>query len=383
MSIRPCRFAVTILLALGFVLGAGGAVLAQAQVTADDLNQMTWRWVGPVNFSGRITEFAVPPGQTTTYYVLTASGGMWKTEDAGTHFESIFDKYGNMSTGSLGIAASNPAILYLGTGEPMHARSSSHGNGVWKSTDAGKTWTNVGLKQSYFINKVQVDPKNPDIVYVAAEGKLYDNAMDCERGFYVTVDGGKTWERRWPLDDRGVGDFAVDPRDFNVVIAQAYKLYRRTWTYIDRQPGNILYKSADGGKTWKKLEGGLPNQLEVGRAGLAIYPKNPNIVYARIDEEVNLGLAERDGVANFRASTPFGGGPFAENVNFEKFKTFKINPALAKEAPKFTPIVAARHGVVAGRRVPRHVFSNRIPAVRLIEEQFRPGLGCGRNRLGG
>jgi photosystem II stability/assembly factor-like uncharacterized protein len=340
MSSRPSRL-LSLILALGFVLGAGGAVLAQAQVTADDLNQLTWRWVGPVNFSGRITEFAVPPGQTTTYYVLTASGGMWKTEDAGTHFESIFDKYGNMSTGSLGIAASNPAILYLGTGEPMHARSSSHGNGVWKSTDAGKTWTNVGLKQSYFINKVQVDPKNPDIVYVAAEGKLYDNAMDCERGFYVTVDGGKTWERRWPLDDRGVGDFAVDPRDFNVVIAQAYKLYRRTWTYIDRQPGNILYKSADGGKTWKKLEGGLPNQLEVGRAGLAIYPKNPNIVYARIDEEVNLGLAERDGVANFRASTPFGGGPYAEGSNFGKFKAFKINPALAKEAPKFTPIVAA------------------------------------------
>ena len=138
----------------------------------------------------------MPPGQTTTYYVLAASGGVWKTEDAGTHFEPIFDKYGNMSMGSLAIAASDPKILYLGTGEPMHARSSSHGNGVWKSTDAGKTWTNVGLEKSYFINKVQVDPKNPDVVYVAAEGKLYDNAMDCERGFYKTTDGGKTWERR-------------------------------------------------------------------------------------------------------------------------------------------------------------------------------------------
>jgi photosystem II stability/assembly factor-like uncharacterized protein len=340
MSIRLSRL-LSVLVTLGFVLGAGGAVLARAQVTADDLNQMTWRWVGPVNFSGRITEFGVPPGQTTTYYVLTASGGLWKTEDAGTHFESIFDKYGNMSMGYLGIAASNPSVLYLGTGEPMHARSSSHGNGVWKSTDAGKTWTNVGLKQSYFINKVQVDPKNPDVVYVAAEGKLYDNSMDCERGFYVTTDGGKTWERRWPLADRGVGDFAVDPRDFNVVIAQAYKTYRRAWTYIDRQPGNNLYKTTDGGKTWKKLEGGLPNTLEVGRAGLAIYAKNPNIVYARLDEEVNLGLAERDGVANFRASSPFGGGPFAENVTFDKFKAFKINPAMAKEAPKFTPIAAA------------------------------------------
>jgi photosystem II stability/assembly factor-like uncharacterized protein len=347
MSTRPSRL-LTVLLALGFVLGAGGAVLAQAQVTADDLNQLTWRWVGPVNFSGRISEFAVPPGQTTTYYVLAASGGVWKTEDAGTHFEPLFDKYGNMSMGSLAIAASDPKILYLGTGEPMHARSSSHGNGVWKSTDAGKTWTHVGLERSYFINKVQVDPKNPDVVYVAAEGKLYDNAMDCERGFYKTTDGGKTWERLWPLNDRGVGEFAVDPRDFNVVIAQAYKLYRRSWTFIDRQPGNNLYKTTDGGKSWTKLAGGLPVDAEVGRAGLAIYAKNPDIVYARIDEEVNLGLAERDGISNFRAAGGFAGGGgmggaglFAEGYSLDKFKAFKINPMLAKEAPKFTPIVAA------------------------------------------
>jgi photosystem II stability/assembly factor-like uncharacterized protein len=329
------------LLALVFVLGAGAAL--QAQITAGDLDQLSWRWVGPVNFSGRISGFAVPPGQTTTYYVLAASGGLWKTEDAGTHFEPIFDKYGNMSMGYLGIAASNPDILYLGTGEPMHARSSSHGNGVWKSTDAGKTWTNVGLKDSYYINTVMVNPKNPDVVYVAAEGKLYDNAMDCERGFYVTTDGGKTWERRWPLNDRGVGDFVVDPRDFNVVIAQAYKTYRRTWTYIDRQPGNNLYKSTDAGKTWKKLEGGLPNQLEVGRAGLAIYPKNPNIVYARIDEEVNLGLAERDGGSNFRAAGQFGrgGGMFAEGASFESFRTFKINSELSRQAPRFAPLTAS------------------------------------------
>ncbi|OGD28217.1 MAG: hypothetical protein A2V57_02070 [Candidatus Aminicenantes bacterium RBG_19FT_COMBO_65_30] len=346
MSTRPSRYFIA-LLALGFVLGAGGAVLAQAQVTADDLNQLTWRWVGPVNFSGRIAEFAVPPGQTAVYYVLTASGGLWKTEDAGTHFEPIFDKYGNMSMGSLGIAASDPKVLYLGTGEPMHARSSSRGNGVWKSTDAGKTWTKVGLENSYFINKVQVDPKNPDVVYVAAEGKLYDNAMDSERGFYKTADGGKTWERLWPLDDRGVGDFVVDPRDFNVVIAQAYKTYRRSWTFIDRQPGNHLYKTTDGGKTWKKLVEGLPVGADFGRAGLGIFLKNPNIVYARLDEEVNLGLAERDGAANFRAAGGFGGGGFgggglfAETYTFDKFKAFKINPEMAKQAPKFTPITAA------------------------------------------
>jgi len=343
MRSRPSRF-LTALLALGFVLGAGAAL--QAQITAADLDQFSWRWVGPVNFSGRIADFAVPPGQTTTYYVLAASGGLWKTEDAGTHFEPIFDKYGNMSMGSLGIAPSDPNILYLGTGEPMHARSSSHGNGVWKSTDAGKTWTNVGLTKSYFINKVQVDPKNPDVVYVAAEGKLYDNEMDCERGFYKTADGGKTWQKLWPLNDRGVGDFVVDPRNFGVVIAQAYKTYRRSWTYIDRQPGNHLYKTLDGGQTWQKLEKGLPNDAEQGRAGLAMFLKNPDVVYARLDEQVNLGLAERDGGANFRAPGQFGGmgrggGLFAEGASFDKLKTFKINPALAKQAPQFAPITAA------------------------------------------
>ena len=148
-----------------------------------------------MTFSGRITGFAVPRGQSTKYYVLTASSGVWKTEDAGISFEPIFEKGGTLSTGWLAIAPSDPNILYLGTGEPMHARSSTHGNGVWKSTDAGKTWTKAGLEKSYFINKIEVDSKNPDIVYVAAEGKLYDNEMDCERGLF------KTERRRQDLDE--------------------------------------------------------------------------------------------------------------------------------------------------------------------------------------
>ncbi len=243
-----------LLLAAVCLLGASLPGLAQGTLTADDFNQFSWRWVGPVNFSGRITEFAAPRGQSTTYYVLTASGGLWKTEDSGIHFEPIFDKYGNMSMGYMAIAASNPSILYLGTGEPMHARSSSRGNGMWKSTDAGKTWTKIGLEKSYFIPKVAVDAKNPDIVYVAAEGKLYDNEMDCERGLYKSTDGGKTWTNVFPVKDRGVADFVLDPRDSNVIIAAAYKTYRRAWTYIDRQPGNHLYKSLDGGADMEEAD---------------------------------------------------------------------------------------------------------------------------------
>ena len=121
--------------------------------------------------------------------------------------------------GWLAIAPSNSNILYLGTGEPMHARASSHGNGMWKSTDAGKTWTHIGLEKSFFIPMVAVDSKNPDIVYVAAEGKLYDNEMDCERGLFKSIDGGKTWTNLGPMKDRGVGDFVIDPRNSNIIIA--------------------------------------------------------------------------------------------------------------------------------------------------------------------
>ena len=329
----------------------------QSPVTADDFNQFTWRWVGPMTFSGRITGFAVPRGQSQTYYVLTASGGLWKTVDGGIHFEPIFEKYGTGSMGWMAIAPSKPDVLYLGTGEPMHARSSTHGNGVWKSTDAGKTWTHIGLEKSYFIPKVEVDFKNPDIVFVAAEGKLYDNEMDCERGLYKSIDGGKTWTNIFApvAKDRGVGDFVIDPRNSNVIIAASYKHYRRAWTYDDRDGGNGIYKTTDGGKTWTKLTAGLPAAGKpLGRIGLAIFEKNPSIVYARVDEAVSLGYPETENVANFTAASAgrggggggFGGGAqgtplFKTDFTFAQFKSYKINPEIAALAPNFTPVTGA------------------------------------------
>ena len=330
------------LLASLWLLGTSSAGFGQTSpVTTDDFNQLTWRWIGPVDFSGRITAFAVPRGQSQTYYALVATGGLWKTEDGGISFTPIFDKYGNMSMGWMGIAPSDSNVLYLGTGEAINSRAAYHGNGMWKSTDAGKTWTHIGLEKSFVIPKVVVDYKNPDVVYVACEGKLYDNEMDCERGLYKTVDGGKTWSRVLDLKDRGVADVVIDPRNSDVVIAAAYKTFRRTWTFIDRQPGNLLYKSTDGGKTWKKLTSGLPLDVDLGRNGLDLYEKNPNVVYARIDEEMNLGLPERDGGANFSVGGMRGGGGlFRDEFYFDKFKTFKINPEIGKLAPKFTPLKA-------------------------------------------
>lgn len=352
------------------VLGAFGyaqnAQKVQSQVvSADDFNQFSWRWVGPMAFAGRVSGFAVPRGQSQTYYVLMATGGVWKTIDGGIHFEPIFDKPGvSLNMGWMAIAPSKSDVLYLGTGEPMHARASSHGNGVWKSTDAGKTWTNIGLTKSYFIPKIEVDPKNPDIVYVAAEGKLYDNEMDCERGLFKSIDGGKTWTNVFAsvAKDRGVGDFVIDPRNSNIVIAAAYKTFRRAWTYMDRHLGNDLYKTTDGGKTWTKLTNGIPQGVAFGRIGLAIYEKNPSIVYARVDEGTIVGFPERDGVANFRVAVAGGRGGggggrggfgvalgtqlLPADFTFAQFQAHKINPEAAALAPKFTPVTGANEAEV-------------------------------------
>jgi photosystem II stability/assembly factor-like uncharacterized protein len=347
---------VSILGAFGYAQNAQQK--AQSVVTADDFNQFSWRWVGPMAFAGRVSGYAVPRGQSQTYYVLMATGGIWKTADGGTHFEPIFEQYGTQAMGWLAIAPSNPNILYLGTGEPMHARASSHGNGVWKSTDAGKTWTHIGLEKSFFIPMVAVDSKNPDIVYVAAEGKLYDNEMDCERGLFKSIDGGKTWTNLGPMKDRGVGDFVIDPRNSNIIIASAYKHYRRAWTYDDRDAENGLFKSTDGGKTWTRMAAGLPPKgTPIGRTGLTIFEKNPNIVYARVDEEAVVGFQERDGIVNFRAAAAGGGGRagggggafgggggtvlFHEGVTLAQFKAYTIPADLAALAPKFTPVTGA------------------------------------------
>ena len=355
---------VSLLGALDHAQNAQTAQKPGTVLTAADFNQFNWRWIGPMTFSGRITGFAVPRGQSQTYYVLTATGGLWKTADGGIHFDPIFEKYGTGSMGWMAIAPSNQQILYLGTGEPMHARASTHGNGMWKSTDGGQTWTQIGLEKSYFIPMVAVDYKNPNIVYAAAEGKLYDNEMDCERGLFKSIDGGKTWTNLGPMKDRGVGDFVIDPRNSNVVIASAYKHYRRAWTYDDRDKDNAIYKTTDGGKTWAKLTNGLPAAgTPLGRIGLAVFEKNPNIVYARVDEEVVLGFQLRDGGANFRAGGAGrgggGGGGFGgpamgtplldTDATFAQFKAFKINPEIAALAPKFTPVTGANEAEVVGK----------------------------------
>ncbi|MFC1544240.1 WD40/YVTN/BNR-like repeat-containing protein [Gemmatimonadota bacterium] len=297
-----------------------------AQLTTPDLEVFSWRGIGPFSFSGRASAIAVPEGQSKVMYIGMGTGGLWKTEDRGLSWTPIFDQYGTMSMGWIEIAPSDHNIIYLGTGEVMHARSSTHGNGVWKSTDAGETWTNIGLTMSYYIPRIEVHPSNPDIVYVAAEGKLYNNDMDSERGLYKSTDGGQNWQLVLDLEDRGVGDFVMDPTNPDVLIAYGYRTFRRTWTFIDRQPGNALYKTTDGGQNWQKLTNGLPTDIEMGRAGLAMYPKDPNIVYARLDEEVNLGLGTNQQATNFNARR----GLFRDDFSFSGWAGFTINRNLSR-----------------------------------------------------
>ncbi len=266
MSTRPSRL-FTVLLALGFVLGAGGAVLAQAQVTADDLNQLTWRWVGPVNFSGRISEFAVPPGQTTTYYVLAASGGVWKTEDAGTHFEPIFDKYGNMSMGSL-------AHRRVRSQDPLPGHGRTHARPLQLPRQ----------------RRLEIDRRREDLDERRARKELLHQqgpGRSQEPGRRLCRRRRQALRQRHGLrarllqDDRRRQDLgaASGPSTTGASATSSStratstsssprptRLYRRSWTFIDRQPGNNLYKTTDGGKTWKKLDRG-PARRRRGRPG--------------------------------------------------------------------------------------------------------------------
>lgn len=326
---RESKFRATTLIALILTLSSLSSTTAFAQgaITTDDLNLFSWHHIGPWTFSGRISAICVPAGQNDVYYIGAASGGVWKSEDKGISFEPVFEDYGNMSIGYIAVAPSNHNIIYMGTGEAMHARSSAHGNGVWKSTDAGETWTHLeDLRESHYIPKIEIHPSNPDIVYIATEGKLYSNEMDCDRGFYKSTDGGENFERIWPLEDRGVGDFVMDPTNPDVIIAAAYKTFRRSWTFIDRQEGNWLYKTTNGGRTWQRLENGIPLDVKMGRNGLAMYPKNPNIVYARLDEELNLGLSQGLNRARFGGRTGF----FRSGFSFDQWEDYRINAQIAR-----------------------------------------------------
>lgn len=245
------------------------------------------RLIGPAITSGRIIDLAVNPKDHSHFFVAVASGGVWKTMNGGITFTSVFDTQNSFSIGCVTMDPNNSNVIWVGSGENNSQRSVSYGDGVYKSLDGGKNWKNMGLKKSEHIGKILVDPRNSNVVYVAAQGPLWGPGGD--RGLYKTTNGGETWELVLKIgENTGVSDLAMDPRDPDVIYASAYQRRRHVWTLINGGPESAIHKSTDGGKTWVKLTEGLPSG-DVGRIGLAISPVNPDLIFALIETSDNSG----------------------------------------------------------------------------------------------
>jgi photosystem II stability/assembly factor-like uncharacterized protein len=279
----------TILLAAGLVVLATHAFAqstkknSTTEKKSEDVSMsgLKFRSVGPALTSGRIADIAVHPSKPWEYFVAVASGGIWKTTNAGTTFEPIFDGEGSFSIGCVSIDPQNPNIVWVGTGENNNQRSVAYGDGVYKSVDGGKSWKNMGLKTSEHIGSIRIHPQNSNIVYVAAIGPLW--SPGGERGVYKSTDGGNTWEQSLKLDEHtGVNDVEIDPKNPSVLYATAYQRRRHTYTFVSGGPGSALYKSIDAGKTWEKAQKGLPS-VELGRMDLAISPADPTVFYLIVE----------------------------------------------------------------------------------------------------
>jgi len=291
---RPAIVPVLALLCLGSPAspqskptGAAPAAPAAA-LTAEHLKGLEFRSIGPAIMGGRIDDFAVVESDPKTFYVGTASGGILKTTNNGTTFEPIFDDQLVSSIGDLAIAPSDPQILYAGTGEPNNRQSSSWGNGVYRTLDGGKTWQHMGLAETHHIGRVLVHPSRAEVAYVAALGRLWGPSQ--ERGLYKTTDGGRTWTNTKFVDqDTGFVDVAMDPQSPDTLYAASYQRRRTPFGYNGGGAGSGLWKTIDGGASWTKLTKGLP-EGEIGRIGLAVYLREPRIVYALFEHAKEGGI---------------------------------------------------------------------------------------------
>jgi len=261
------------------------------------VKNFSYRNLGPFRMGARISDFAVPESPAKahlyTFYVATWSGGLWKTVNNGTTFEPVFDSQSRLAIGDVALAPSNPDIVWVGTGDAFNSRSSYSGDGVYKSEDGGKTWKNMGLKDSHHIARIVIHPKNPDIVYVAAMGHLFSD--NEERGVFKTTDGGRTWVKSLYVNEKvGATDLVMDPTQPNTLYAATYEKRRSPWLYDKGGPGSGIHKTTDAGKTWTRLAGGLPSG-KIGRIGIDICLKNPSVLYA-IVENANLRPATQQEV---------------------------------------------------------------------------------------
>ena len=248
---------------------------------------LEFRNIGPAINSGRISDLAVHPEHHKIIYATAASGGVWKTVNGGHTWEPIFDSQGSYSIGCVTLDPANPNVVWVGTGENNSQRSVGFGDGVYKSLDGGQNWENVGLETSEHIGMIAVDPRDSNVVYVAAQGPLWNSGG--ERGLYKTTDGGATWERVLHVsDDTGINEVHLDPRDPDVIYAPAYQRRRHVWTLVNGGPESAIYKSTDAGATWRKLSEGLP-KVDMGKIGMDISPADPDVLYAVIEAQRDAG----------------------------------------------------------------------------------------------
>ncbi|MFH1944091.1 MAG: glycosyl hydrolase [Acidobacteriota bacterium] len=286
-----------------FVLGS--TVLSGAQ--SENINptalfsNLRWRNIGPAYMVGRVSAVEGVPGNPNVVYVGSASGGVWKTINAGTQWTPIFDKQPIASIGDIALEPGNPDVVYVGTGESNVRNSVSFGNGVYKSTDGGKTWRHLGLEDTLHISRIVINPRDVRTLFVGALGHAY--GPNAERGVYMSRDGGATWDKVLYLDERhGVADMDINPENPNIVFAALWRFERKPWTFTSGDEEGGLFRSVDGGLTWSKVTRGLPSL--VGRMSVKVAPSNPSVVYVMTEsKEGTLYRSEDGGVSFSRVST--------------------------------------------------------------------------------
>ncbi|HUI29426.1 MAG TPA: hypothetical protein VLX91_04345 [Candidatus Acidoferrales bacterium] len=269
------------------------SVSAQPKSSTDSLmssatfSGLQLRSIGPAFTSGRVAAFAVDPNDRAHYFVAVASGGVWETKNDGTSWTPVFDNEGSYSIGAIAMDPKNPFVVWVGTGENNSQRSVGYGDGVYKTLDGGKSWTDVGLKKSEHIGRILIDPRNSNVVFVASQGPLWGPGGD--RGVFKTTDGGRTWRNVLSISENtGVNDIEMDPTNPDLLYASSYQRRRHVWTLIDGGPESAIYKSTDGGESWRKISSGLPT-VDMGKIGLAISPVKTSVVYAIVEAAEGQG----------------------------------------------------------------------------------------------
>ncbi|HRJ26499.1 MAG TPA: hypothetical protein PLO61_03180 [Fimbriimonadaceae bacterium] len=280
------------------VAGVWAVSTAGAQTTANKLDSsffdvLTPRSLGPTTMGGRIMDLAVYEPAPRIFYIGVAGGGVWKTVNGGLTVESVFDNDGPPAVGAVAVSQKNPDLVWVGTGEGSSRNSTSWGDGVYKSEDGGKTWKNMGLPKSFHIPRILIDPKDNNTVWVAALGQLW--GANPDRGVYKTTDGGKSWKQVLFVDEKsGIADIAMDPKNPNTILAASWERMRKPYSWASGGPGSGLYKTTDGGKSWRKITKGLP-ETTLGRIGLSYFQADPKIVMATIEARGGGTFRSTDG----------------------------------------------------------------------------------------